>query len=614
MPIPIKENKRYIAGIDGLRAIAVLSVIAYHLNVSWAPGGLLGVVIFFVLSGYLITDLIVMEWEENGSINLKKFWHRRIRRLFPALIVMVIVVMAWITLFNCAIIPNIRGDLLASLFYISNWWFIFHKISYFSSFGTPSPFTHLWSLAVEEQFYILWPLLLILGLKVFRRRTSILWVTLIIAIISISLMGLNYKVGTDPSRIYYGTDTRLFSLLFGAFLALIWPSRKLSKRAPRFAIITLDVAGSLSFVILIVMIWKTNQFEAFLYRGGMVLTSLAALILVATLAHPGSHLSKLLGFKPLRWIGVRSYSMYLWHYPIIVLSNPVANNEELNILRMTLQVFGIFLLSALSWRYIENPIRRGAIGKFLNNREPTKPLFKQVSLLQKLLLVLSLLTIGISFWGMSSSASESKNHRTNDIQLITTERKKWQDKDNEQKNNSSPSKEANNGQVEEKKSGPVSGVDETSITAIGDSVMLMVAPYLKKEFPEIVIDAKVGRQMRDASTVIQRLKSEGKLGDKVIIELGTNGPIDKNQLVSLIDSLGNRKKIILVNSRVPRPWESKVNSILREVTASSSRISLVNWYDASMGKDSYFYSDGVHPNIKGSQIYASLIAKAAIKK
>jgi peptidoglycan/LPS O-acetylase OafA/YrhL/lysophospholipase L1-like esterase len=607
VPIPINKEKRYIAGIDGLRAIAVLSVIAYHLQFNWAQGGLLGVVIFFVLSGYLITDLIVIEWEETGSIQLRKFWHRRIRRLFPMLMVMVMVVMAWITLFHRHIIPTIRGDLLASLFYISNWWFIFHKISYFHSFGIPSPFTHLWSLAVEEQFYIVWPLLLTFGLKFFRRRVSIVWVTLIIAMISIFLMGFNYQVGTDPSRIYYGTDTRLFSLLFGALLALIWPSQKLSKHAPRFAVLTLDVAGSASFILLIVLIAITDQYEAFLYRGGMVLTSLATFILIAALVHPASHLSRLFGFKPLRWVGVRSYSMYLWHYPVVVLTSPLATNGEIHVLRMILQVLGIIILSALSWRYIENPIRRGVIGQFFNNREPKKLLIKQISLLQKLVVVLILLTIGISFWGMSLSASGNKNHSIHETQSILMERTKAQEIDHEKKVNRSNRKEVNLAPIAEK------GMGDTSVTAIGDSVMLMVAPYLKKEFPNIVIDAKVGRQMKDASSVIERLESAGKLGDIVIIELGTNGPFAKNQLVSLLDTLGESKKILLVNTRVPRPWESKVNTIISEVSGSSNRISLINWHDVSIGENSYFYQDGVHPNIKGSQVYVSLIAKAISK-
>jgi peptidoglycan/LPS O-acetylase OafA/YrhL len=506
---------------------------------------------------------------------------------------MLVFVVAWITLFDLPLVHQTKGDLIASLFYVSNWWFIFHKISYFDHIGTASPFNHLWSLAVEEQFYLLWPLLLTLGLRYLKQKTSILWLILLFAIISVLLMATIYQAGTDPSRVYYGTDTRVFSLLFGALLAMVWPSYKLSGAVPKYAMITLDVLGSLSLLTILLMILKTNQFGAFLYKGGMVLASIAAVCLVAALVHPASLLSKLLGFKPLRWIGVRSYAMYLWHYPVIVLTGSLLKNSDL--FRMTLQVLLIILLSALSWHYIENPIRHGAIGKLLKN----KSFFKQISLLRKLSFASFMIILGIGFWGVTSSASGNQYTEAKGLKSKIEENEKALKSDEHRT------------KTEKEQAVPVLAAEEdTSITAIGDSVLVMVAPDLQKEFPDIVIDAKVGRQMNDASAVIQRLKAEGKLGDTVIIELGTNGPIDQKQLDSLIASLGTQKKIIFVNVRVPRPWENEVNSVLGEAAVSSPRITLVNWYDESIGKESYFYSDGIHPNPEGSQAYASLIKKA----
>ncbi|MED4226485.1 acyltransferase family protein [Neobacillus cucumis] len=607
MQIPIKEKKRYIAGIDGLRAIAVLSVIAYHLNIPWAQGGLLGVVIFFVLSGYLITDLIVIEWKQNKRINLIQFWKRRIRRLFPALFVMLILVMAWITLFDRSLIHNTRGDLLASFFYISNWWFIFHKVSYFESFGTPSPFNHLWSLAVEEQFYIFWPLVLSIGFKYKTRKPVLIGFIFLGAILSFLLMAFSYQPGTDPSRVYYGTDTRVFSLLFGAILALIWPSRNLSKQTPKSAQMTLDILGSASLVTILIMICLTNQFDPFLYKGGMLLTSIAAFILVAVLAHPASQLSKLLAFKPLRWLGVRSYSIYLWHYPVILFSSPLVDDHDIHLLLMLFQLFLIIVLSDLSLQFIENPIRHGAIGTILKSIKEKKFLFKQTSLVQKLMTACSFVIIVISCVGMTSSASGVQ-----DLTEKVEKNKIFAEKmtNTQQDKNMVVSEENQSKNLSTSKQDSIQSQEDMKITAIGDSVMVMAAPYLEKEYPEITIDAKIGRQMSQAPCVIDRLQSEGRLGNVVIIELGTNGPFTKDQLVSLISSLGSKRKVILINSRVPRPWEQEVNSIIKEVATSSSNINLIDWYSASVGKDSYFYQDGVHPNQQGAQIYVSLIKNA----
>ena len=602
MPIPLKKNHRYMAGIDGLRAIAVLSVIAYHLQVPWAKGGLLGVVIFFVLSGYLITDLLVMEWKKDGRINLMEFWKRRIRRLLPAHFVMVIVVMAWITLFKPTLLPTAKGDLLASLFYVSNWWFIFHKVSYFESFGTPSPFNHLWSLAVEEQFYLCWPVLLTLGLTFIRRKALLVGLILFGALVSFLLMAIVYQPGTDPSRVYYGTDTRVFSLLFGSILALIWPSRKLSKHAPKFAQRTLDSFAGISLVLILIMIGLTNQFDSFLYEGGMVLTSIAAFILVAALAHPASKLSKLMAFKPLRWLGVRSYSMYLWHYPVILFTSPSVNDTHVHIFRMCFQLCLIFVLAALSWCYIENPIRNGAFDRILIRLKEKRSLWKDTSSIQKVVMACSAVIVLIACAGVFSFGHEEKGHASNGIESVAKEAEQSNDKRLAKKVSNIKSVAVREGIPQE---------SDSAITAIGDSVMVMAAPYLEKEIPGIVIDAKVGRQMSQASAVISRLQSEENLGKEVIIELGTNGPFTKDELVSLIDSLGPNRKIILVNCRVSRPWEREVNSIIEEVASSSPNIYLADWYSESVGKNSYFYSDGVHPNQKGAQLYVSLIARTA---
>jgi peptidoglycan/LPS O-acetylase OafA/YrhL len=375
MPEPVKRNQRYMPGLDGLRAIAVLAVVAFHLEFGWAPGGLLGVGIFFTLSGYLITDILLSQLSKIGKIKLGGFWLARARRLLPALFVMLALVLAWVTIFGPAQTQQFRDSVISAVFYVNNWQQVFGDVSYFARFEAPGPLNHLWSLAVEEQFYIVWPFLLLFMTKVIRDRDNpggvrpklAMW-TLGLGLLSAILMAVIYKGGgTDPSRVYYGTDTRAFELLFGAALAMVWPSRRLSRKITPQARKTLDGLGVLGLLVIAIMIWKTSELDAFLYRGGFVLLSLAVILVLMAATHPACRLGILLGVKPLRWVGVRSYGIYLWHAPVIVLTNP-SDHPGPSLTRAVLQVAAIFAISALSWKFIEEPIRHGAFGKFFARR------------------------------------------------------------------------------------------------------------------------------------------------------------------------------------------------------------------------------------------------------
>lgn len=368
MPKPLQQNGRYMPGIDGLRALAVFAVIAYHLNFSWAQGGLLGVGVFFVLSGYLITDQIIAQWKRNGRLALKDFWIRRARRLLPAMLVMLLVVTAWIVLFDRSRLNALGGDVISSITYVNNWWLIFHKVSYFESFGPASPLGHLWSLAVEEQFYLLWPLIIAVGLRFAPQRGKLALLTLAGAALSALAMIMLYDPELDPSRVYYGTDTRAFALLIGAALAIVWPSSKLKEQVTFKSRISLDFVGLLGLGIILLMIYQTNEYDSSLYYGGLVLLSLVTAVVVAVLAHPASGFGKAMGSSFLRWFGVRSYGIYLWHYPVIVLTSPEADTGEINVLRTLLQLSATIFLAALSYKYIEDPIRRGT-WRQLWNRE-----------------------------------------------------------------------------------------------------------------------------------------------------------------------------------------------------------------------------------------------------
>jgi peptidoglycan/LPS O-acetylase OafA/YrhL len=366
MPEPVKRGSRYMPGLDGLRAIAVMGVFAYHLGFAWIPGGLLGVGVFFTLSGYLITDLLLAQ-VDRGGIKLKSFWIARARRLLPALILMLIVVTAWVTVIGPHQAPDFNDAVGSALLYFNNWWLIFHDVSYFEQFTTPSPMNHLWSLSVEEQFYIVWPFMILLGVRFVREgdlyaglRFRLAGVTLALAAASGILMIVLHHPGLDPSRVYYGTDTRGLELLVGAALAMVWPSRRLRYNITVGARRTIDAAGIVGLVGIGLFFCLSTEFSPFLYNGGFLLLSLATALALIALTHPASRLAPIIGWKAMRWIGERSYGIYLWHFPIIVLTTP-EGSQGVDLVRATLQVAATIAIAAASWRFVENPIRHGAL-------------------------------------------------------------------------------------------------------------------------------------------------------------------------------------------------------------------------------------------------------------
>src|ERR1700761_8768870 len=366
MPEPVRANQRYVPGLDGMRALAVGAVIAYHVGWGGAPGGLLGVQVFFTLSGYLITDILLSQYEQTGRLRLAEFWLGRARRLLPALFVMLAVVVAWVTLLDRSLLPAVRGVVVASVCYVSNWWLIAQHSSYFAQFGPASPVGHLWSLAVEEQFYLIWPSLLWIGVRLSRGRPGtgarLGILSLLLAVASIATMAVLYRPGYDPTRVYDGTDTRAFALLIGAALAFIWPRRQLRPEGAHGTRLGLDLAGAVGLAVFVLLVWRTGQYSPFLYPTGMVLLSLATALMVAAAVSPGSWFGRIMGWRPLRWLGVRSYGIYLWHYPIIVLTTP-ANGKD-SLVRASFQIAASVGCAAVSWRYLEEPIRQGALPRW----------------------------------------------------------------------------------------------------------------------------------------------------------------------------------------------------------------------------------------------------------
>lgn len=368
MPEPVKRGERYMPGLDGLRAIAVLGVILFHLGFGWAEGGLLGVGVFFTLSGYLITDILLTQ-VNRGGIRLRSFWAARARRLLPGLFLMLIVVTAWVTTIGPHQPPDFRDAVGSAVGYFNNWWLILHDVSYFERFAPPSPLNHLWSLSVEEQFYIFWPFLLMLGIRFVPEvknttgvRPRLAGAALIAALASGILMAVLYHPTLDPSRVYYGTDTRALELLVGAALAMVWPSHRLRAQIAPGARWTIDALGVLGLLVIGLMFWTVGELTPFLYHGGFALLAFASALAVAALAHPASRLGPIVGCRPMRWIGQRSYGIYLWTLPIVVLTSPQGAHDP-NVLRGALQVAAIMGVAELSWRFVEDPIRHGALGR-----------------------------------------------------------------------------------------------------------------------------------------------------------------------------------------------------------------------------------------------------------
>ncbi len=350
------KSSRYITGFDGLRTLAVIGVILYHILPQSLPGGFLGVPIFFVVSGYLITDLLIQEKEERGFISIKDFYLRRFRRLYPALLTMVLVSSAYITLFQRNLLVNIRGIILSNVFYVYNWFQIKHHESYFAHFGGESPFTHLWSLSIEGQFYLLWPLLVILLLAFIKKKSMIALIIFLGAFISALEMALLYH-GGDPSRLYYGTDTRMFAILIGAALAFVWPSTKLRPQVNTGHRRFLDGIGAFALAGIILSFIFASAQASGIYHMGMFFFSILSALLVAIVAHPGGDFNRLFTNPLFTWIGKRSYGIYLYQFPVMIFYESKVKVGNHPILNAVIEIALILVISELSYRYLERPLQ-----------------------------------------------------------------------------------------------------------------------------------------------------------------------------------------------------------------------------------------------------------------
>ena len=597
-------KSRYITSLDGLRALSVIAVLLYHLNVPWFKGGLLGVTVFFVLSGFLITSLLLVEIRRTHTINLKKFWSKRLKRIVPAVVACIIFTAAACTFFSHPLLTKMRNDVLPSLLFINNWWQIFNNISYFDALGAPSPLTHLWSLAVEMQFYLIWPVCLLVAVKKKTAKHTIRNFLLIFSVLSAIEMAVLYTPGVDPSRVYYGTDTRAFSLLLGAALAFIMPNKtfirtlddkneQLSIREtahnfnPKKVVLRLfetpitlgmtEIAGIVSILALLGIMIFTNGYSAFPYYGGIFLCSILSTIIIASIVQRNSLIARLLSVKPLTWLGERSYGLYLWHYPILLLTTPQNITGAVPLWARALQLILIMVVTEVSYKFIEEPIRRS---KFDNQKSALR--------LAVVLLVVSIISLfGLVFIPDTNILSKEGT------ELIQTEIN--------QELNDTPAE-----------------MSESSydILMFGDSVSLRLLDPFAEMFPAGHLDAQKSRQFTAAFDLLKYYQDSNLVGPVVVYALGTNGVASTDTIEELIKNTGNttdngkQREIFFINTRSHTDWMDSMNKNLEEICNEYENVHLIDWYTLSQDQTELFDGDGTHLSAYGTNVYMRMIMNA----
>lgn len=612
------KKRRYITGLDGIRAIAVIMVLAYHLKLALFKSGFLGVTVFFVLSGYLITGILISEVEEEGTIDLKNFWLRRIRRLVPAVMSMAVVIIFVSAVVNRIIFTKGCKDFLASVLGFNNWWQIFNKVSYFEAAGVPSPFTHCWSLAIETQFYLIYPLILLGIYKLVKSRgegrakRGLLFagVTLLLALISVILMIVLFDPQQDASRVYYGTDTRAFSLLFGALLAILWEYRMVPRRLSASVNMVL---GSVSFAVLLVMTIAINGSSNFWYRGGQFVGTILTVLVIYTVSGRKTWLSRFLSNPVLKWIGDRSYSIYLWHYPIILLiSKGIKASWWITLIEIVLSV----VLAELSYRFIETPIRHGIIGEYLNilrsrpkSRQEKK---RQVQVARRSLKVMAgtfVLTVSL----ILCMVFVPKKNALDTLQKRETKAKETGKMTEEQL-----AKQKANGSESDDTICTADLTDDEileglNLLLIGDSIAVDVTDDFYEMFPNSVSDTKIGRITSLGKQVLDSYIDEKKWeGEGVIFASLSNSPIN-GELEDIREKIGKDMPLFLTTVRIPHEtFEEESNSKIKKFVKENDHTYLIDWYAASEGHDEYFDADDTHLLPAGAKAYAKCIKEAVL--
>ncbi len=605
---------RRLPGLDGLRGIAVLAVIIYHADVSLLVGGFLGVDVFFVLSGFLITTLLINELTETNTVDRARFYIRRIRRLMPALFLVLFFSVLVSGLFVLDAAYHVRRDLPWAITFVLNWSYLFFEQSYFVNISRPPLLQHLWSLSVEEQFYVIWPIMLIGLYKVkignITPRAKIFIASAVLAIASTAWMvylsvANGFPIPNDPSRVYFGTDTHAMGLLVGCAAAALWRSERLNERLTPDRAAAMNGLGILSIAGLAYFFLYVSELNEFLYRGGFLVLSILTAILVVVAAHPGLKFGQRLGNPVLKWFGDRSYGIYLWHWPIFVLMRSGIDIQWPDPIAFVVKIAIVLIISDLSYRFVEMPIRNGAIGTRLSIwRAAGVPRPKAKTLMAT---AVTAAVLSASLVGMYRVPAPDAGNLTgiggitaidddpvvevapasipDEVPVISTQ-------------------EATQVQKEiENKLVPV---------IFGDSVVLSARKSLRSVMGKVSIDAAVSRQPEVIAERIRLRREERRLGPNVIIHMGTNGIVQEEDLRPILDELSDRNRVVVVNVRVPRVWMKPTNETIALLVAQYPNARLADWNSISKGKKGYFAPDGVHLTKTGADAFGALINETLV--
>ncbi len=574
-----KVGVRHISSIDGLRAIAVTAVVLYHLGISWIPGGFLGVDLFFVISGYVITRLILDSINQSSALDLRAFYSARLRRIYPGFIFMVICTIIFIGVWAPEAIKRFLTDLPYALTGSINWYLVARNQDYFETIGRPPLLQHTWSLAVELQFYLIWPIILLTVLKYFGKK-NVARIALAIAIISgvtlfIVSLSLDQANAQQISHIYFGTDTHSLGLFLGSALAVSWIPQNLSAAITKRAQDVIDGIGVVGLLGLISVFLFIDQSNANLYRIAFPLAGIFGCLVIISLVHPASRFAPIISTAPFRWVGQRSYGIYIWHWVIFQVTRPSVDLSGQTWALYLARVLLVLALADISLRWVEIPFRQGAVQNWFRGmkyRSAKVKLRQQLSLLTSIITVLAITSV------ISVQAINQADQISNKVleEIIPIE-------PNQQDLGST-----------------------TGLWVTGDSVILGIRSKLESKEHISLINARVGRQAPELLAVM-RVDQTSVPSSPVIFNLGNNNALSEQTVIDIFETIKNQPQIIVVNTAVPRAWKDANNEIISKVSARYPNVKLVDWDRISKGRPELFAPDGVHLSPTGSDVYVDLV-------
>jgi peptidoglycan/LPS O-acetylase OafA/YrhL len=571
---------RYIPAIDGLRAVAVIAVMLYHLGVSWIPGGFLGVDLFFVISGYVITRLLLDSIQRSGGLDLRAFYKSRLRRLLPPLVFMIVTTTLFIGVWAPDTIKRLLTDTPFALTGMMNWWLVFEQQDYFESIGRPPLLQHTWSLAVEAQFYLVWPLILLLVLRQLGRKV-IPVAALTIAIGSgIALLLVSLSIDSSSSQsvshVYFGTDTHSIGLFLGAALAVNWIPQNLKVDIAKRAQDVIDAIGVFGFLGILACFLFIDESNPTLYKIAFPLAGIFGCAIVMSIVHPASRFAPLLQGKAILWIGERSYAIYLWHWIVFQVTRPSVDLAGASWALYALRVLIVFALADISLRWVELPFRNGYIESWFRGM---KYRTKKVQVRQKTTVALSIFSILLATSLVSANAISISERNLAKLKLeITSE-----------------------ASIADQITNPADG-----LWVVGDSVILGIRHELSGRRDVGLINAHVGRQAPELIEVLNKDKSR-MAGAPVIVNMGNNNRLTESEVISIFEAIKDQPQIIVVNTAVPRGWKDENNSLIAQVAANYQNVRIVDWNKISEGRPEYFAPDGVHLVPTGIAVYVDAI-------